>query len=100
MQTLHRFLVSIPDSLENSEWFIDASSGEEAADLYVSAVLAEAISADIEELEDAGELAVRHLPMPGGVPRVIDWADVPEQKVSLEGIAAWINRPTLDGPDL
>lgn len=91
-----RYLVSIPDSMEDTSWLIDAETLEAAADQYVAAALSETISVDIEEMEDAGSLQVRNLPVIGATARVIDWSEVPERTLSLEGIPSWDARDASD----
>lgn len=89
MKKLTRFMVEVPDSSENTSWFIDASSMEQAADLYVAAALGERISVDLEEMEDEGRLRVFGLPDLSTTETVLDWTEIADHKILLEDLPAW-----------
>lgn len=93
MRDLKRFMISIPDSAEDTSWFVDASSPEAAAELYVSAALDERISVDLEEMEDEGELRVWQLPDISSDPGILDWMGLKEKRLPLESIEIWRTHP-------
>jgi hypothetical protein len=59
IQMKNRFhIVRVPDSLENSDWIVVAPDAEAAARLYVSGVIGDVLSVDVEELAGSGRLEV------------------------------------------
>lgn len=55
------FMVGHHDTVEDSFWRVAAESPEQAAQLYIQAMIDEEISVDEEELADLGELEVQTL---------------------------------------
>lgn len=87
---LKRFEVMVPDSVENSSFLVNAESHEEAADIYVRAVLEEQISVDGGEMEDAGRVRViaHGETMERGI---VPW-DGEDREVALDSLTAWAAR--------
>lgn len=52
------YIVRVPDSLENSDWIVVAPDAEAAARLYVSGVIGDVLSVDVEELAGSGRIEV------------------------------------------
>lgn len=86
---LIRHMVSIPGSEENSDFMVDASSPEQAADLYVQAIVDERISVIASELFDARWVVVTTSPGVGHDARVVNWEETVETPVSVEDIPAF-----------
>lgn len=88
---MKRFEVMVPESVENSSFLVNAESHEDAAEIYVRAVLAEDISVDEGEMEDAGRVRViaHGETMERGI---VPW-DGEDREVALDGLVAWAERP-------
>lgn len=83
------FMVGHHDTVEDSFWRVAAESPEQAAQLYIQAMIDEEISVDEEELADLGELEVQTLiPEMPAAPGVIQWCHR-RTRIALEDIDAW-----------
>lgn len=89
---LCHFMVSIPGTIEDSSWVVYAATAEEAAELYVRAVLDEEISVDEEEMADCGEVKLDCFPPVPDTPGIVDWAQFSSRTISLSSISAWATR--------
>ena len=104
---LQRHSVRIPNSEENSEWFVDAHSPEQAADIYVQAIVDEKISVMASDLFEAWRVEVTALPALRAEPGLIGWEDVITIRVSVDEIPAftaavargWNEDGAFDEPD-
>lgn len=84
-----RHSIRIPQSAENTEYFVDAETPAEAADLFVQAIVDEAISVDCAELFDARRVEVTRLPPVGQNARVVNWEETADVLITLDDIPAF-----------
>jgi len=71
---LNLYSVSVPNSMESSDWYVVARDATHAAEIYTQGVIDEAISADPWEMDGAGSLTVQWVGKNAtGDPRWIDW---------------------------
>lgn len=88
---LTRHVVSVPGSEENSDFMVDATSPEEAADLYIQAIVDERISVIASEIFDARWLVVTTAPSVGESARVIGWKETRETRICVDDVPAFTN---------
>lgn len=84
-----RHSIRIPQSAENTEYFVDAETPAEAADLFVQAIVNEAISVDCADLFDARRVEVTRLPPVGQTARVVNWEETTDMQISVDDIPAF-----------
>jgi hypothetical protein len=71
---LNLYSVSVPNSMENSEWYVVARDVTHAAEIYTQGVLDDILSVDMGEMEDEAELKVELVGKNAkGAPRWIGW---------------------------
>ncbi|ETX13328.1 hypothetical protein OCH239_10825 [Roseivivax halodurans JCM 10272] len=84
------YMVGHRETVDDSHWRVAAESPKQAAELYVQAMLDQAISVDEGEFEDIGEIEVKeeYEVMPTE-PGVIQWSDETIETFDLEEFEAW-----------
>ncbi|HDZ53515.1 hypothetical protein LCGC14_0044710 [marine sediment metagenome] len=71
---LNLYSVSVPNSMESSDWYVVARDATHAAEIYTQGVIDEKISVDAWEMDGARSLTVQWVGKNAtGEPRWIDW---------------------------